>query len=780
MSSGTAVVITCYDLGRTLPAAIESAFAQTLPPTEVVVVDDGSEDPFTLHVLDRLAHERPEVMVIRGEHGGPAAARNRGMDATSAARGVFLDGDDLLEPTYLELATRLLDKREDLSFVCCALQAFGEASYRWKPPPYTIAEAIGRGACGHISTVFERELWDEVGGFATDLPAYEDVDFWLRALELGYRGAILDEALLRYRVRPGSRYHGAVVHGGYLTAKRLLLERHSEHVSAHGEDVLVALIDFERELTGHARTLTAEQSGLQRELREVEDDIAAAHAALDERGIPALDWGELGMDAASSRVVDAYADVALERLGIQRDGRRTAVITAGDEWPTRRRAYDLVIVDRALEATAEGERALEQCREAMRPGGRLVVLTSSLAIGERCKCAYTEASLRSALGELFPPGAVSVTSYGNLLTSLALVAGMPPDALQPQDAELSDPLHPVLVAGVAELPRRGRARRLPAQASPLLRAASAHVGTAAAILAYHRVADHPLDSHGLCTPPEAFASHMELIAEKLRPLPLSELAARLRARELEPGSVAVTFDDGYLDNLDIASPILEKHGVPATFFVSGPLDDELRETWADRVERILLGTEPVPERLRLESLEDPLELPTGTAAERRLAADALHGRLLTADGLTVAGAVAELTVWSGRELPVRDSHRLMTADELLTLATKPGHEIGAHGWDHLLLPAHPAEARRADLERIQVRLGELLDEPPASLAYPYGACDLETTQIAEEAGFAVACSVEPEGVTGDSDPLRLPRIEIRGEDVNDLVFRIEQTAGLSA
>ena len=209
-SSDTAVVITCYEQGHTLPETVESAFAQTAPPAEVIVVDDGSRDALTRQLLDWFERHEPRARVLRAEHGGPASARNAGIAATSAPFVVLLDGDDLFEPSYLERASRLLREREDLSFVCCAMQAFGRASYRWKPPPYTIAEALGRGACGHISTVFRRSLWEKIGGFDPSLPAYEDLDFWLMALEHGFVGEIIDEPLLHYRVRHGSRYHLAI------------------------------------------------------------------------------------------------------------------------------------------------------------------------------------------------------------------------------------------------------------------------------------------------------------------------------------------------------------------------------------------------------------------------------------------------------------------------------------------------------------------------------------------------------------------------------------------
>ena len=780
-ASETAVVITCYELGRTLPEAVESVRSQTAAAEEIVVVDDGSRDPLTVQVVDWLDEHEPDVTVIRSEHRGAAHARNTGVAATTARFVVFLDGDDLFEPTYLEQAADLLRERADLAFVCCALQAFGRASYRWKPPPYTVAEAVGRGACGHISTVFRREVWDQVGGFDEALPAYEDVDFWLRALELGLRGAILDEALLLYRVRHGSRYHGTVVRGEYVRAKEMLLAKHLQEVMPRGEDVLVALLDFQRELTGHARSLATGAGEAEETLAHVETEVAEVRAALDDAGVAPLDWGTLAepprvpLFLGHDEIEQHYAERAVKDLHGD-DDRSTLVVGPGDEWPgDSRRTYRLVVVAGALEHEPDPVGALTRCRDALKPGGRVVVTTSAMALGAGRERGFTETSLRALLCGVFPPAQVSVTSYGNVLTCLASAAGLVHE-LDATEVRARDARYPTVVAGSARVPGGGRRRRPDgrrAEAPPRL-VAGGDPPRRGAILCYHRIASLLPDIHSLCVPPDVFAAQMRIVAERYEPVALDELAAQVRAGEVRPGAVAVTFDDGYIDNFEVASPILAELGVPATFFVNGPPPEAPREAWWDTLERIFGSDEPLPERLEVEAPGGTLALDTLTSAQRRAALLALHGRLLDAGAEQIDAVAAHVAAWSGLELAVRNTHRLMTAEELVELSARPGHSIGAHGVNHLRLPAHPAEVQAKELADCKADLDRLLERPVTSVAYPYGACDLTTTDIAEEAGFAAGCSVEPEAVTLDSDPLRLPRLEADAGQVETLQLQLDR------
>ena len=93
------------------------------------------------------------------------------------------------------------------------------------------------------------------------------------------------------------------------------------------------------------------------------------------------------------------------------------------------------------------------------------------------------------------------------------------------------------------------------------------------VLMYHRVLEKPDPVHDFGTPAAAFDAQMAALAEVFNVLPLEEAVALMRAGNLPPRAVAITFDDGYRDNVELACPILRRHGLSATFFVSSGLLD---------------------------------------------------------------------------------------------------------------------------------------------------------------------------------------------------------------
>ena len=224
-----AVVIPCFNDGPTLRSTVESALAQQERP-ELVVVDDGSNDPDTLRVLEDL--ERDRVAVVRRENGGLAAARMTGVEATTAPYVYPLDADDLLEPDALGPLADALDRDVRAAVAWGELRVFGEfeASLRtarvFDPWRLTfISEIPG-------TSLVRRAALEATGGW-TFRGGYEDWDLWLTLAEAGWTGVHVDVPMLAYR-RHGRRMLGDCVpqHVELVAAIR---GRHETMFAARGE-----------------------------------------------------------------------------------------------------------------------------------------------------------------------------------------------------------------------------------------------------------------------------------------------------------------------------------------------------------------------------------------------------------------------------------------------------------------------------------------------------------------------------------------------------------------
>lgn len=119
------VVITSYNYRPYIEEALRSALAQSRPPAQVIVVDDGSSDG-SAEWLQQTWTDDPRVRVLTGPNGGQLAAFRRGLQHSQADVICFLDADDRWGSDYLAQLGALFDQRRDLDFVFSDLRLFGE------------------------------------------------------------------------------------------------------------------------------------------------------------------------------------------------------------------------------------------------------------------------------------------------------------------------------------------------------------------------------------------------------------------------------------------------------------------------------------------------------------------------------------------------------------------------------------------------------------------------------------------------------------------------------
>lgn len=295
----------------------------------------------------------------------------------------------------------------------------------------------------------------------------------------------------------------------------------------------------------------------------------------------------------------------------------------------------------------------------------------------------------------------------------------------------------------------------------------------AVVLLYHRIATPGLDPWSLCVTPERFASQIEVIARYADVMSVDEMIAAIAAEHLPRRSIAVTFDDGYADNLHAGVPVLERHGVPATVFcVSGAIGSG-REFWWDELQRLILSpdagsfdADEILRELQVEAAGDP----------RRALFDTLWTRLRPMRDDTrrsTLDAIAERI-----PAPPPDGARPMTREELVELADRAGMSIGAHTVTHAWLAGCDAESQRMEVRQSRARLEELTGQRITCFAYPYGdrgAYDATTVAAIRAAGFDAAFINAVGFIDRDSPILELPRLYVKNWTAEEFERRLHWT-----
>jgi peptidoglycan/xylan/chitin deacetylase (PgdA/CDA1 family) len=238
-------------------------------------------------------------------------------------------------------------------------------------------------------------------------------------------------------------------------------------------------------------------------------------------------------------------------------------------------------------------------------------------------------------------------------------------------------------------------------------------------------------------------------------LALPDAVERLREGRLPPRAAALTFDDGYADNHDVALPVLRRAGLPCTFFVSTGFLDGGR-MWNDTVIEALRRT--TAECLVLSDLLPRLPALHCTDAHTRRAAIEqviAHAKYFeSAARLALVDRIAER---AGAELP---DDLMMTSQQVRDLHAA-GMTIGAHTVSHPILARLPAGDARREIEDGKRELEDILGSAVRLFAYPNGKPGVdyhaESVELVKEAGFDAAFSTAWGVATSVSDPMQLPR-----------------------
>lgn len=315
------------------------------------------------------------------------------------------------------------------------------------------------------------------------------------------------------------------------------------------------------------------------------------------------------------------------------------------------------------------------------------------------------------------------------------------------------------------------------------------------ILCYHRVASPVRDPQLLAVTPEHFAAQMEILARDYQPATLDEITDRPG----RGGRVAVTFDDGYADNLHLAAPILESCGVPATVYVVADNAATGKPFWWDELADLLMDNETTewPEMIELPGKMEPIRLAVPRTCRAAPYAGETQGwsvlspvdpgpghfvyrrlyprfQIFDPDGRECA--MSKLYAILGRALNV-PSARSLTPDELADLVARPGIGVGAHTLRHPVLSTLAEEEQMREIVEGATLLSQMIDRPLRHFSYPYGSpvhFDEHSVRIVREAGFASAVTTIEGEARAETDLLRLPRRLIRDWDAETFADRLKK------
>lgn len=303
----------------------------------------------------------------------------------------------------------------------------------------------------------------------------------------------------------------------------------------------------------------------------------------------------------------------------------------------------------------------------------------------------------------------------------------------------------------------------------------------AIILMYHRVTEVEIDPWALCVTPKNFAEHLEVLQKDYHLLTLTELIKAHQAGKIPNRSVAITFDDGYADNLHQAKPILERYGIPATVFISTGYLGQQREFWWDELERLVLAPGQLPEKLSLKINGKAHDLELGTA--RNYSLEEYKGDRNAQAHKSQPGsrlffyyelwqllrplpenerlqALETIRIWTDAEPIARPSHLALLPQEVAVLGDGELVEIGAHTVTHPFLSEQPTALQTEEIQRSKAQLEALLNRPVTTFSYPFGNFAKETVELTQNAGFICACSTVADTVWLKSDCFQLPRFGV--------------------
>jgi peptidoglycan/xylan/chitin deacetylase (PgdA/CDA1 family) len=290
------------------------------------------------------------------------------------------------------------------------------------------------------------------------------------------------------------------------------------------------------------------------------------------------------------------------------------------------------------------------------------------------------------------------------------------------------------------------------------------------ILMYHRIANDPIDNWDLAVSPDNFEQQLDVLRRTRRPLPLADFVSNLISGTLPSDAVAVTFDDGYVDNLLDGKPRLDAADVPATVFLATGYSN--RPFWWDELSRLVLtgqgrkkfelvvNGKSMDVDLGIDAVAKDGVIPAVTLNARKAVLATIWEALRLADDTERQRAITQLGSIIVNRNDVEDGPRGMTSEEVRELVSDGLVTIGAHTVTHPLLRTLSDFALNYEIAESKLHCEALVDREVNGFSYPHGDFNVDVQKAVSASGFDFACSTRHGPVRMNSDLLALPRVQI--------------------
>jgi glycosyltransferase involved in cell wall biosynthesis len=218
------VIIPCFNHGMYIDEAIASVESCKEINFEVIVINDGSTDNFTINKLHELS--RRSIIVIHQNNKGVSVARNHGISISKGKYILPLDADNKIVPSFLSRSVNILENNPDISIIYSDKFILKGNSLKHRKVGKLDVRRMLRANYIDTCSVYRKTIWEVLGGYDEKINSLEDYEFWLSAIGHGFNFHYIKEPLFYYRVLENSKIRTTIKTPAFKEIQLFIYRKH--------------------------------------------------------------------------------------------------------------------------------------------------------------------------------------------------------------------------------------------------------------------------------------------------------------------------------------------------------------------------------------------------------------------------------------------------------------------------------------------------------------------------------------------------------------------------